>query len=257
MRNFQGSYSYQEQYPSAFPPFNHTRFYNPVFDQDLNRENGELWKKESFPRADGRSLSGISRFTSSAYRVGGGARKKDKAKRKICSLCDCKGKKKWFCCCFFLLLVFAAFLFPRSPDFTPDLNNLNIDGVDLSEAGFLKLSFPLSFQNVNFLPLTIFEFKVQVDFGSFLIDVKLEDKIELDIKGEGNGTALLFLNFSNTIGALGPILEQCTVDLIDDIDPLIGVLSGDALGKYLDIELSTPIHASNFTLGCPLADGEE
>eukprot|EP00924_Labyrinthula_sp_SR-Ha-C_P001932 snap_masked-scaffold_30-processed-gene-2.61-mRNA-1 protein AED:1.00 eAED:1.00 QI:0/-1/0/0/-1/1/1/0/294 len=258
MKNNQYIYSYKPQDPHRLPPFHNNGSHNPLFNAGLDQELNNFWVEEPQQNAEDLSVSTIGGHAATQYAVSVHSDKKDEQKKRTSVLCSFKIKFVLFCCCCVILLAgIIALVFPRDPDFTPDLNNLNIDGVDLSEGGFLKMSFPLNFQNVNFLPLTILELKAQVDFEDFIIDLNIDDKIEMGIRGEGNGTALLFLDFSNTFGALGPILGQCTVGLIGDIDPLIGTLSGEALAKYLGIEASAPIDPSKFELGCPLVNEEE
>eukprot|EP00924_Labyrinthula_sp_SR-Ha-C_P001931 snap_masked-scaffold_30-processed-gene-2.59-mRNA-1 protein AED:1.00 eAED:1.00 QI:0/-1/0/0/-1/1/1/0/294 len=258
MKSTHNGYSYQTSHPPGLQGFNTNRSQNPIFSSGMERKKSELWEQQSGQKVDVVTAGDNHSLKGPGYEFGMVPIQNLKERKNSKVLCTCTKKRMYICCgILFFVAGLVGLLFPRDPEFTPDLDNLSIDGVDLADGGFLEMSFPLSFQNINFLPLTILELNAEVDFEDFVIELNLAEEVEMDIRGAGNSTALLFLDFSNTLGALGPILGQCTVGLLFDVEPLVGRLSGDALAIYLGVEASTPIDPSTFELGCPLVDEEE
>eukprot|EP00924_Labyrinthula_sp_SR-Ha-C_P001934 snap_masked-scaffold_30-processed-gene-2.53-mRNA-1 protein AED:1.00 eAED:1.00 QI:0/-1/0/0/-1/1/1/0/282 len=170
---------------------------------------------------------------------------KNEEEKKGC--CACTPKKLGFLgLCLATLATLIGLAFPRDPDFEQDLDNLEFEAFSLSDG--VELSFPLIFDNVNFLPLDILALDAEVDFDDFLIGVVLEEEVSMDARAGANGTAIISIDFSEILGAAGAFLGVCLLGS----DPLQGAFTGDAVAVYLGVEAEQAVDPAIIELECPI-----
>eukprot|EP00924_Labyrinthula_sp_SR-Ha-C_P004564 snap_masked-scaffold_1-processed-gene-4.34-mRNA-1 protein AED:1.00 eAED:1.00 QI:0/-1/0/0/-1/1/1/0/292 len=149
-----------------------------------------------------------------------------------------------------LLILFAAgvaIIFPREPNFTQDTSNIEFKSFDLKG---IELTLPLIFENVNFLPLEILEIDSIATFKEFAIKINLDEPVKLPARANATGTARLKANFedANVFGSIIDFLGLC----IFGSDPLEGVVTADAVGRYLGLEAAQTADPEIILLECPI-----